>query len=210
MTAARQPKTRPRQNPDRRDRRHLRHEATRREILDTAWQMVRANGLAALSWNALARAVGIEPQSLYNYFGSKHAVYDAMFAEGYRDLLARWTETAWPTQPRDLLRLQARILVEFSTEDPARHQLLFERTIPDFEPSPESYAIAVQVYDIGRERQAAAGLTDQAQFDLWTALVAGLITQQIANDPGGDRWLRLIDQAVDMYVDHALDKRTAQ
>src|SRR5258706_9952999 len=127
----------------RRARRHLRHEATRREILDAAWAAVRAEGLAALSLSALARAVGIEPQSLYTYFASKHAVYDAMFAEGNRELRDRFEATEWPAEPRAVLRMQARLFVSFSAEDPARHQLLFERTIPDFEPSPESYAVAI-------------------------------------------------------------------
>lgn len=190
--------------PARKDRRHLRHEATRREILDAAWTMVRADGLAALSLSALSRAVGMEPQSLYTYFASKHAIYDAMFADGNRELLARMSVTPRSAGPRELLRLQARIFVEFSSEDPARYQLLFQRQIPDFEPSAESYAIAVEVTATARARQAAAGLTDDYQFDLWTALVAGLAAQQISNDPGGDRWLRLIDDAVDMYADHAL------
>jgi AcrR family transcriptional regulator len=206
VTAAHQPEGRPRSSPVRRDRRHLRHEATRREILDTAWDMVRADGLGALSWNALARAAGMEPQSLYTYFASKHAVYDAMFADGNRELLARMTDVDWPAEPREVIRVQARIFVEFSAEDPARHQLLFERTIPEFEPSPESYAIAREVLEVTQQRQAAAGLTDQSHFDLLTALVAGLAVQQIANDPGGDRWVRLIDEAVDMYVDHVLGK----
>jgi AcrR family transcriptional regulator len=190
----------------RRDRRHLRHEATRREILDTAWAMVRADGLGALSMSTLARTVGMEPQSLYTYFSAKHAVYDAMFAEGNRELLARLHDAPWPEEPREVLRLQARIFVEFSAEDPARHQLLFERTIPDFQPVPESYALALQIFDGERRRFAAAGLTDPSHFDLWTALVAGLATQQVANDPGGHRWLRLIDDAVDMYADRVLGK----
>ena len=28
--------------------------------------------------------------------------------------------------------------------------------------------------------------------------------QQTTNDPGGDRWLRLIDELVDMYADYVL------
>jgi AcrR family transcriptional regulator len=196
--------------PARRDRRHLRHEATRREILDTAWRMVRADGLASLSLSALARAVGMEPQSLYTYFASKHAVYDAMFAEGNRQLLERVAESQWPQDPRELLRLQARTFVTFSAEDAARHQLLFQRTIPDFEPSPESYALALEVLERNRALLADAGLVDQADFDLWTALVAGLAGQQLANDPGGDRWLRLVDRAVDMYADHVLAMSTTK
>ena len=49
-----------------------------------------------------------------------------------------------------------------------------------------------------------AGLRDDADFDLWTAVVAGLASQQLANDPGGDRYLRLIDDAVTMFADHVL------
>jgi len=193
--------------PARRDRRHLRHETTRREILDAAWAIVRADGLAALSLSALARTVGMEPQSLYTYFASKHAVYDAMFAEGNQELLHRFNQTPWPDEPRNMLRAIARLFVTFSVEDPARHQLLFERTIPDFEPAPESYAAAIETLDAGRQRLAAAGIVDPAQFDLWTALVAGLAAQQTANDPGGDRWLRLIDNAVEMYANHVLGDR---
>ena len=62
--------------PRRRDRRRDRHEATKQEILDTAWSMIRADGLAALSLRALAHAVDMEPQSLYTYFASKNALYD--------------------------------------------------------------------------------------------------------------------------------------
>jgi AcrR family transcriptional regulator len=204
MPAIPQPELRQQTGGVRRDRRHIRHEQTRREILDAAWRMVRADGLAALAMNALARAVGMEPQSLYTYFASKHAVYDAMFGEGNRELLARMTETDWPTEPREILRLEARKFVEFSAEDSARSQLLFERVIPDFEPTPDSYASAVQVLELTKKRHAAAGLVDESHFDLWTALVAGLATQQNANDPGGDRWLRLVDEAVDMYADHVL------
>jgi AcrR family transcriptional regulator len=192
--------------PARRDRRHLRHEATRREILDTAWAMVRADGLASLSLRALARAVGIEPQSLYTYFRSKNAVYDAMFLDGNRDLLERLDAVEWPDDPRGILRANARLFVEFSAEDPARHQLLFQRTIPDFEPSPDTYAVAVEVFERMRSLYASAGLSDPLDFDLWTAVVSGLADQQLSNDPHGDRYLRLIDKAVDMYADHATGK----
>jgi hypothetical protein len=42
---------------------------------------------------------------------------------------------------------------------------------------------------------------------MWTALVGGLAAQQTANDPGGNRWLRLIDEVVDMYADHIMSKQ---
>jgi predicted enzyme related to lactoylglutathione lyase len=35
-----------------------------------------------------------------------------------------------------------------------------------------------------------------------TALVTGLVDQQVSNDPGGDRWIRLIDESIDMFLAH--------
>ena len=187
-----------------RDRRAERRESTRAEILEAAWELCRTQGLAGLSLRDVARKIGMRPPSLYWYFDSKQAIYDAMFAQGNRQLLERLTEQDWPGDPRSILRLTARVFVEFSAEDVERYQLLFQRTIPDFQPSPESYALAVQVFDQMRARFAAAGLGGPEHFDMWTALVAGLAAQQTANDPGGDRWLRLIDEVVDMYADHVL------
>ena len=149
----------------------------------------------------------MRPPSLYWYFDTKFAIYDAMFAQGNRELLESIAAQDWPEEPRGILRVLARVFVQFSAADAARYQLLFQRTIPGFEPSPDSYALAVEVLERGRARMAAAGLSDPAHFDLWTALVGGLAAQQLANDPGGDRWLRLIDQAVDMYTDHVLGKQ---
>jgi hypothetical protein len=34
------------------------------------------------------------------------------------------------------------------------------------------------------------------------ALITGLVSLQIANDPGGDRWTRLQDEALDMLLAH--------
>jgi AcrR family transcriptional regulator len=191
-----------------RDRRAERREATRAEILEAAWGLARENGLAGLSLKDVATRIGMRPPSLYWYFDSKHAIYDAMFAEGNRTLLERLAAEDWPGEPRALLRRLAAGFVEFGVEDPARAQLLFQRTIPGFEPSVESYTLAVEVLERGRSLLATAGVTDPADYDLWTALVAGLASQQLANEPGGDRWLRLVDEAVDMYVDHVLPNRT--
>jgi AcrR family transcriptional regulator len=194
--------------PRRPDRRRARHEATKQEILDAAWRMVRADGLNGLSLRALAHAVDMEPQSLYTYFDSKHAVYDNLFAHANHELLARFEHIEISGDPHEALSGIARFFVTFATEDPARYELLFMRTIPEFEPSPESYAIAVEVFAKGRSVLAAAGLSDDVAFDLWTALVAGLAGQQLANDPGGDRYIRLIDAATTMFAQYVFGIQT--
>jgi len=185
-----------------RDRRAERAEATRGQILDAAWALVRAEGLAALTMRGLGARVGLRAQSLYLYFPSKHAIYDAMFGEAGRDLVARWSAAAaaGPQEPVAVLRRRSAAYLQFCVEDPVRHQLLFQRTIPGFEPSPESYAPAVEGLEDLQARLRACGVDDPRAWDVWTAMFAGLAAQQNANDPGGDRWLRLADEITDMFL----------
>ena len=51
-------------------------------------------------------------------------------------------------------------------------------------------------------RLRACGVDDPRAWDVWTAMLAGLAAQQNANDPGGDRWLRLADETTDMFLEH--------
>ncbi len=146
--------------------------------------------------------------SLYWYFESKNAIYDAMFAEGNRTLLDQMDSEEVPTNLRALLHRLASVFVQFGVHDAARFQLMFQRTIPGFVPSPESYALATEVVERSRGWFAASGFTNPAHFDLWTALVSGLASQQLANDPSGDRWQRLIDDAVDMFANFVLKTPT--
>src|SRR3954454_13202046 len=75
-------------------RRESRAEMTRREITDAAWALVREQGLAALTMRELGARVGMRAQSLYVYFPSKHAIYDALFGEASRDVVAGWRAAA--------------------------------------------------------------------------------------------------------------------
>ena len=193
--------------PVRRDRRHLRHEATRREILDMAWVIVRADGLASLSLRALARAVGVEPQSLYTYFSSKNAVYDAMFGRAAAEFAEVMTQTPSGGDPGVVLAKIAHRFVQFCTSDVARYQLLFQRVIPGFEPTAESFAPAVLALDSVRGHLALSGITDARHIDMWTAFTVGLVDQQISNDPDGDRWTRLIGDLVTMFLAYCAPAR---
>jgi hypothetical protein len=76
-----------------------------------------------------------------------------------------------------------------------------QRTIPGFEPSASSYAPAVRVFELGKQIFRNLGLTDPADFDIATAIIAGLINQQLANDPGGTRWSALLDRTIDICAD---------
>ena len=182
-----------------RDRKAERREATKAEILDTAWDLVREQGLGGLNLRDLAPRVGMRAPSLYEYFASKHAIYDAMFAQGYRQFAAAMAEVD-ALSDEDGLRSVARRSLAFMVEEPARYQLMFHRTIPGFTPSPQSYAESVQVLEAARAWFDRNGFGVPGALDLFTSLIGGLAGQQIANDPGGDHWVRLVDPAVDMFL----------
>ncbi len=180
------------------DWRTARREAARAEILRVAGDLAQEHGLAGLALRDLARRLGMAAPSLYGYFSSKAELYDAMFAAGYREMLA----LPVPAE-RDLrgqVRALARQFVDFSLADPVRHQLLFQRTIPGFAPSAESYALAQEFYDRSLGSLLAYDGVRQDDLDLITAVFTGLVDQQISNDPGGDRWVRLLDDLVDLVA----------
>lgn len=184
-------------------RQAARRAQTRDEILDAAWALCREVGLAGLSLRELARRVGLAAPSLYSYFASKDAIYDAMFRQGQEQFAAAMAAVDGDAgSGRAFARRGARAFFEFCTADPVRYQLLFQRTIPGFVPSPESYALAVERVEWLGRRLAAMGVSDPRGVDLWSAVMTGLTDQQLSNDPGGKRWARLVDDAVEMLCDH--------
>jgi AcrR family transcriptional regulator len=183
-----------------------RRQAKIASIVEAAWRLAREDEMQGLSLHALAKEVGMRQPSLYAYFDSKNALYDAMFADGNRQLLARLDSLELPTDPRAALKVLLGAFAAFAVEDPARNSLMFRRVIPGFEPSPDSYALAVDVLNRAVAVMNDAGVTDSGDIDCMVALVAGLIEAQLSNEPGGDRWLRHLDRMVDLLADNAHER----
>lgn len=180
-------------------RRSARRAATTDEIVGAAWTLAAEQGLAGITMRDLGARVDMRAQSLYSYFDSKLDIYDAMFEQGYRAF------AEWMTPEHDesaSARDQAHRYFAFCVADPVRFQLLFQRTVPGFEPSERSYKVAVEVLESATEQLASLGITGRDRVDMWTAVLTGLASQQIANDPGGTRWQALVDDAVDMLLAH--------
>lgn len=189
------------------DWRQRRRQAGREAIVDAAWSAIRAEGFGGLSMRDLAKRAGVSTPTLYAYFDSKDAIFDAMFTRGNEEFAAALAGNR-PDDPTGALRRLAHVYVEFCTEDIARYQLLFQRPVPDFQPSAQSYALALQNLEACREILVTAGLADETHLEVWIAVITGLVSQQVANDPGGSRWNRHVDEVVDMYLEHYLTRRT--
>jgi AcrR family transcriptional regulator len=185
-----------------RDRRAERREATRREILDAAWEIARQEGLSAVTLREVATRIGMRSPSLYSHFDSKNAIYDAMFAQAWGELCDAFD--AMPPQPavhRQAILAIAETFFDFAVADLARYQLMNQRTLPTFRPSDEAYAVSIAAYERMRQVMRRCGVQAQADLDLSTAIVGGFVDQQLANDPGGSRWRRQLPRVVDMYCE---------
>jgi AcrR family transcriptional regulator len=197
------------------DRRIRRRRETIEEILEVAVEVMAEDGVAALSLAEVARRVGMRPPSLYQYFPSKAAVYDRLFAEGARGVHAAASDAADRLEGADpLARLRAyqEGLCRWCIENPVLTQLVFWRTVPGFEPSAESFAPAIEHRADLRSRLQAAvasGQLDAAAagdeaVSLYTSLLAGAVSQQFANEPRASydqgRFVHLIPILHDMFI----------
>jgi AcrR family transcriptional regulator len=187
-----------------------RREFARAAIVTAAWAAVREEGLAGLSMRDLARRAGITTPTLYAYFRSKNDIYDAMFGQAAEQFAACMAASYGTDDPHAILVAGVHRFAGFCTGDVVRYQLLFQRTIPGFEPSAESYAPAVRALEGSRQRLEINGVTNPRHLDMWTALTTGLVDQQISNDLGGERWTRLIEDFVAMFLAHCQDTQPGQ
>jgi AcrR family transcriptional regulator len=166
------------------------------EVLDHAAEIMAEQGVAGLSVGEVARRMGIRPPSLYVYFPSKHALYDALFARGAQMILEqiRAVTAALEVDQRpleDVLLGAAQSFVGWSIDHPAYTQLLFWRPVPGFSPSAEAFQPAVELVELTRatfETLQQRGLirADAAVDDVvrdWTVLTSGVISQQLSNAP---------------------------
>jgi AcrR family transcriptional regulator len=169
-------------------------------VLTAAWGLVREEGLAALSLRELARRAGITTPTVYAYFESKNAILDAMFAQAAQAFVDLKHSLPVTDDPRRDLLAEAQAFVDFCVTDVPRYQLLFQHSVPGFTPSAESYELAVGALEITRELLARNGVHDPRHLDIWTAITVGLVGQQVSNDPGGDRWIGLVEDVTRMFL----------
>ena len=195
----------------RRERVHL---ETREKILAISREEMQMNGVAALSLGVSARRLGMRTPSLYTYFDSKNAIYDTLFREGFL-LFGEYMDER-PDQDgslRDNLRSAFRTYMRFAQENPDLYQLMFQRPVPGFEPSPESMAVSLARLDTVREqmvrfienKEIMTDLPFEEARDIIIALQHGLTELHLANNPdqpvGEGRFGRLIDQTVQFVLD---------
>lgn len=170
-------------------RQHKRDLMTAR-ILQTAREIMREEGVAALSLQELARRLDLRAPSLYNYYSSKMDLYDALFRLGFT-LFGQHMAAATLGAPgwQDELRLNFEGYMRFALQNPELYQLCFERPVPGFTPSAQSMQLSLNMLHQAYGRMAElltaidVGLNEQQTTDLLIAIMHGLAALHLANEP---------------------------
>lgn len=196
------------------ERRRQYRQSMTEDILSIAREMMQKDGVAALSFNAIARRLGMQPPSLYTYFDSKNAIYDELFRRGFVEFGRRMDEQAQQDRPLpQILTGLMETYMHFAQENPDLYQLMFQRPVPDFVPSEESMSVSLAQLEKGRRQFARVLETGELAIDmpleeardLYIALQHGLTELHLANNPelpvGQGRFGKLIPRAVQFILD---------
>ncbi|MGI8827414.1 MAG: TetR/AcrR family transcriptional regulator [Chloroflexota bacterium] len=193
-----------------------RRQRNRQEMLDAillhARQIMREQGVAALSLRELARRLRFTVQALYKYYPSKAALYDALFREGIRIASAQWN-AAMASSDSFWEKIEAGIegMMRFAHEYPELNELTFSRPVPGFVPSEDSMQESrrmLEGFDLIIENAAHQGelRSDVSRTEvrnLYLAMLDGLTRQHVANEPetpiGSGRYGSLIPAAIALF-----------
>lgn len=128
-------------------RQRLRRELTA-EVVATARAQLESGGPAGVSWRGIARAVGVNPASLYTYFDSLEDVFTAVILDSFERLGRTMQDTAQGAAAEPPLR-RLRILAlgyrQWALDHPAEFNLIFTDQIPGYAAPPEGPTVAAQV-----------------------------------------------------------------
>ncbi len=174
------------------DRRARRREETIAEILDIAEDVMTEEGVNGLRLAEVARRLGVQPPSIYKYFPSLMAVYDALFLRGQVEHLEVIRAAMAGAEPGlNALTVGLEASGRWALANRAIAQLLFWRPVPSFEPSPEAFSASVEMVALQRaaivDAVAAGQLGPEADSDeavcLVSTLIVGTLSQAMANEP---------------------------
>ncbi len=193
-----------------------RRSGTIERIVATARDVIADDGAAGLTLGEVARRVGMRTPSLYGYFASRADLCDELFRRGWTDFGGAVAHLA-PDEGTDIhamLEEAMDVSVGWALDHPAEAQLMFWRPIAHWQPSPSAYEPAEQVMALTAGSLAGAqrlGLLDphvdlEELVNTWLALIVGVISQQLSNEPGvplaDGRTSRHRGALVRMYADH--------
>ncbi len=145
-----------------------------RSVIDAAERLLVTDGPSALTVRGIASAAGVAPMSVYNHLGGKEGVLDALLERGF-DALHEAMSDLETDDPYEDLAEAGRRYRAFAREQPQRYLLMFERSVPDYEPSAMTLGHAFATFK-------------QLEMLVLRAMAAGVIVEGDAGDVAQRLW----------------------
>ena len=118
------------------NRREKLREATREEIMSTAWKQIREVGASGLSLRGIAREMGMTAPGLYRYYQDRDALVTALLVDAF-DSFSIALETARDEVEEDnhISRFRAicKAYFQWGMANPQKYILLFGTPIPGYQ-----------------------------------------------------------------------------
>ncbi|WP_305784600.1 TetR/AcrR family transcriptional regulator [Symbioplanes lichenis] len=174
---------------------------TRQQIIDVAAAILESEGVQAVSTRTVATAAGIRAASLYQLFGDKDGLLEALALHAFDLYLAEKSALTMTGDPIDDVRRGWDMHVDFGLRHPALYVLMFGTDRPGRRPPAVAEAESLLLRFL--ERIAAAGrlrvpVTLAAQLAM--AAITGA-TLTLIGTPEADRDPQLAARMRDTLVD---------
>ena len=189
-------------------RRQRRQNEAQRAILDAAGSILLEDGYEHFTMRKLAERCGYTAPTIYNHFGDKTGLIDAVLEEVFCELVALLERVHRADDPLDRLRAQFAAFVDFALRNPTHYRLL-NAPRNEASVSPPSGERARAMLEEPLQALAESGRlriddTASVQQSFWV-LLHGLISLQ-TNRPDYEWSASLLETSLEAMIDGLVHK----
>jgi AcrR family transcriptional regulator len=177
-------------------------------LLKSASELLASEGPGALTVRRIATAAGVSTMNVYSRFGGKDGVVEHLFIEGFNRLRAGMSSVVATDDPIADVMACGLSYRRFAIENPTLYSVMFDRVVPDYQPTIEAQMIAgatlEQLAD-RLERAMAAGALKEADRMSTAALVwatcHGVVSLELKEvGPTAIEWPKVYQRAMEMII----------
>ena len=184
-------------------RRQRRHLEAQRAILDAAGSILLEDGYEHFTMRKLAGRCGYTAPTIYNHFGDKTGLIDAVLEEVFRELVVLLERVQRAADPRDRLRAQFGAFVDFALRNPTHYRLLTTPRQETSEPPPSGERARALLEEplqaLAESGRLRVDDTASVQQSFW-ALLHGLISLQ-TNRPDYEWSESLLETSLEAMIE---------
>ena len=160
------------------------HGDLKKALIDSGRNILRKEGINALTLRSAARAAGVSHSAPYAHFADKQDLLAAISTQGFLDLQERLTLSIekYQISPRDLLIETGWSYIQFAMSEPACFKLMFSGILEDEHAHPEFMSAVRKTYQMlvnvvatcQKTNVLPAGSADETPVAVWS-LVHGFV-----------------------------------